>query len=325
VKNRRIVITLLLALSSGLGCASTVGGGSQTNWQSCRTSDDCKAGMVCVEQRCEHAEAGIADRRIAKPEVAGIACKQTNESGSFAAEEGGHLVLGCDAVDAAARATPAPGTVVSGPWELVREGRIGAVSADSFELSSCAGDAGCAGAPVRFTVTAAGLDLRTALPDGALARVRGSVSFFLSSCVSQGLWIESLDSLAGETNPAPAKAGLYLALSLGGGGFKELPFRMDTDWLACAPPALPDQPGAYSQPYACGDETLWVGLYVFRIVPARAGSPETRIPMGDTVTIPLGGTTERWRAHDLQSYQTAFCDDYSRWAYWVALDRSTTP
>ena len=93
------LVHVLVAIGVLAGCASTSGGGSQTNWGTCRTNDDCAMGE-CVQGMCRSLgskDSGIAD-------AAALDTGNSKDSG---------------AADAAANVSGLGGEL--GPWALTAD------------------------------------------------------------------------------------------------------------------------------------------------------------------------------------------------------------
>jgi hypothetical protein len=179
------------------------------------------------------------------------------------------------------------------------DGRVGATSLNTFEVSGCPANAICDEQSTLFTVDALGLDVSSALPLGALVHVH-----YKRACgygCTNDIAVTSLDSWGGYVNAAPAKSGLYLAADDGGGSMSEMPYRVNRILLPCdmfpKGSVCSENPGLYKMEFDF-DDASWVVVSMGeeRPAPYRQGLFSIR---------------------NLRSFETGYCDDYTNWAHWV--------
>jgi hypothetical protein len=170
-------------------------------------------------------------------------------------------------------------------------GQIVRTDETSFDLDMCSPAADCIPMIVTVEVKAPGLDLR-ALKQRSFVKVEHrDQSFF--GCHSS-IVVTSLDSWAGEKNPADVGGLLYLAA--GDGLDPTLPFSVERVQTHCR-----------EDVETCGG-SVPPDWYSYRF----AG---TDVAMGNTATFTANGQT--LRARNLRAFYEGGCDDYWDFAFWI--------
>jgi hypothetical protein len=253
------------------------------------------------ESKVDAERAGTTDRTVFEdPDadlVAAVKCVKTEDRAVMSVESEGLQVLGCSIPDA--------GRNAHYKWEGT--GRVIAVEAQGFEMDSCVDDSGCGGPKTKVRISANDLDLTTALEPGALVKVHGESDYFYA-CTGD-LVVESVETWNGIANPSPAPGGFYVA-AFEAGGWSEAPYRIQNVRLDCA---------FENEQFACNDPETPTGLFAIELTP-NVYQSKTVLPMGETVSIPAPGVSDKWRARNLRTYQTSYCDDYWNYAYWIARE-----
>jgi hypothetical protein len=186
------------------------------------------------------------------------------------------------------------------------DGAITEVHADGFTVDSCPPNADCVGFFNHFTASAPGLSL-AGLRVGAFVHIVMDVSRPWGC--STYLAVTNLPSWGGEQNPADNSTDLYLAASDGDTSAEpNTQLRIDRVPLHCVADA-----GA-----GCGGGPA--DDFALRFTLAGAGAPLT-LGMGQAAELPPGAAASaRYRASDLRSYESGYCDDYWNWAWFVVRE-----
>jgi hypothetical protein len=188
----------------------------------------------------------------------------------------------------------------------VVEGVVTAASATFFTVNSCPPNADCpADTLTTFDIDAP--DFQVALEPRFLVRVKYSITRFWAC--QQSLEVTALQSWGGLRNDAQWPAGaLVLAIVDGGGPFADSSYTVERQALGCDVDAG----------RGCGGITP--DEYAFVFAPKNAPDQGTVVPMGDTrLTAMRLGQPNEIAARNLRSFQTALCDDYWNFAYWLGV------
>jgi hypothetical protein len=180
-------------------------------------------------------------------------------------------------------------------------GRVTAVSGTELSVDTCEAGTGCSSNVYHFAVAAPGLTLT--VPVGRLVSVwwwlynRGwscgqmlVISDSTSGTVAR-VWLAGSDSAVNQAFPAP--------------------FSVARQELFCNPNPSIGQ--------GCGGNDVPPDDYAFQFTPQSANPPLV-LASGETGTLALtvgSGELQHLTVHNLRSYQTLNCDDYSNWAWWA--------
>jgi hypothetical protein len=209
---------------------------------------------------------------------------------------------------------PASDAGLAGPSSLSGQvsGWIKEVDARAFSLDSCGTGTGCSPEVYGFTLDAPGLSATLSL--GRQVTVSWQVSSIVGRACLQELVVN--DGL-----PSDVASGMWPPLWLAGADSTlqpsmPVPFSVAPRALFCNP----NPTGTH----ACGG-TLPPDDYALVFTPATGEQPLS-LAAGNTgtlaVTTALG--LQHLTVHNLRSYQTANCDDYWNWAWWVAGQADAT-
>lgn len=176
---------------------------------------------------------------------------------------------------------------------------VTAVDATSLTLDGCSPYADCIPMISTVHVSAPGLSL-SVIPVGSVVHVDYAGGFSMWACARR----IAITSASWSPDPAPPPR-LYLAVSDGTANTAAPEwFSVGTTRLACSA----------EEGSGCGGPKP--GDYTLDFTTA-AGAPTLSVKMGETATWQLDANNSV-RVRNLRSFQTAICDDYWNWAYWVA-------
>jgi hypothetical protein len=195
---------------------------------------------------------------------------------------------------------PAPITSQISGW-------VTAVSGTELSVDTCEAGTGCSSNVYHFAVAAPGLTLT--VPLGRLVSVwwwlyNGGwscgqmlvISDSTSGTVAR-VWLAGSDSVVNQAFPAP--------------------FSVTRQELFCNPNPSIGQ--------GCGGNDVPPDDYAFQFTPQSANPPLV-LATGETGTLDLtvgSGVLQHLTVHNLRSYQTLGCDDYSNWAWWAVGSADT--
>jgi hypothetical protein len=188
-----------------------------------------------------------------------------------------------------------------GPITSEISGRVTAVSGTELSVDTCEAGFGCSPTVYRFSVAAPGLNLT--VPVGRLVSVWWWLYYGGWSC---GQMLVISDSVSGTV----ARVWLAGSDSVVNQAFPA-PFSVTRQELFCNPSPSIGQ--------GCGGNDVPPDDYAFQFTPQSANPPLV-LASGETGTLALtvgSGELQHLTVHNLRSYQTLNCDDYSNWAWWA--------
>jgi hypothetical protein len=186
-------------------------------------------------------------------------------------------------------------------------GRVTAVSGTELSVDTCEAGSGCSSNVYHFAVAAPGLTLT--VPVGRLVSVWWWLYYGGWSCgqmlvISDStsgtvarVWLAGSDSVINQAFPAP--------------------FSVARQELFCNPNPSIGQ--------GCGGNDVPPDDYAFQFTPQSANPPLV-LATGETGDLALtvgSGVLQHLTVHNLRSYQTLGCDDYSNWAWWATGSADT--
>lgn len=187
---------------------------------------------------------------------------------------------------------------------LTLVGRVTSVGSRSMDIETCAGCDACSWTTSTLTIDSASLPgLDMILTSGAFVRLDAEANYFFGCHMALTLWNQP--SLCGTPNPVAVDDRLYLSLAEGKLSSPGAPFTVTPVPLNCFPNAGSN----------CGGTSYAVDSYALDF--SAPGAVTVRVTMGQTGALDFDGGVG-WTVHDLRSVQTAVCDDYWNWAFWVA-------
>ena len=186
---------------------------------------------------------------------------------------------------------------IAAPPPTVFRGQIVSAESGAVVLDHCEVGQPCVPSGLRVVVAAAGIDLRS-MPH-VWAQVRFQQDSF-RGC-HQAVEVTTADPTDG--SPAQDAAGqLLLAASEGREPIEEAPYQMTRVRLGC------------SSETGCG--AIAPDDYFFEVT-ADGSVPPTSVYMGQTVD--WQGVGRQFAVRNLRSFQTAACDDYWNFAYYIVV------
>jgi hypothetical protein len=182
-------------------------------------------------------------------------------------------------------------------------GRVTATTADEVSLDTCKAGDGCSPSIYRFRVTAPGLTL--SVPVGREVTISWTLS---------GTWycyksIVVFDGVVGDTDQVPT-APVWLAVRDGSPSSLRGAFTLELKELFCNPNPDVKQ--------GCGGNSVAPDDYAFRFMPASGGAPlELASGQSGQIAFTTVSGLQHVLIRNIRSFQTRWCDDYWRWAWWA--------
>lgn len=194
-------------------------------------------------------------------------------------------------------ASVVPDAGIIGPPPTVFRGKIASAESGVVVLDHCEVGQPCVPNGLRVVVAAAGIDLRP------MPRVWAQVRFHQDSFRGCHQAVEVTTTEPTDGSPAQDAAGqLLLAASEGREPIEGAPYQMNRVRLGC------------SSETGCG--AIAPDDYFFE-VSADGAVPPTPVYMGQTVD--WQGVGRQFAVRNLRSFQTAACDDYWNFAYYIVV------
>jgi hypothetical protein len=186
-------------------------------------------------------------------------------------------------------------------------GRVSESSAGEVVVDTCDPSTGCQPTLVRMAVNAPGLTL--AIPVG---REVSATWAFVGGLWSSSQQLAIFDGANG-ANPTDGTRALWLwAVDPSTEGDVAGLFRVETQELFCNP-----SPGTR---HPCSPGVPPPDDYAFRFSATSGGAHVTLATSqsGPLAVSTTSGQEQHLTVHNLRSYQSDRCDDYSNWAWWAA-------
>lgn len=213
----------------------------------------------------------------------GASCVETHESVKIGIESDDGTSYGCGVFEG---------------YDVSLQGTVVGVEGGVVTIDTCPPNADCIASLTRVQIEASGLSIP--LSTGQLVTVDLSVPY--PEWCSMSIAIHNLPSWGGVANAYDSSSRLYVAASEG-----------NTDVLddALTITRIPLGCGGF-EPDGC---EATPDDYAMQFVPAAG--PPVQIGMGETSWVQIG--TDAYRAKDLKSFETGFCDAEWDWSYWIVF------